>query len=315
LLDSDSEGGKTALPARKPANQAIILNDDDDLYEAPAPGRASPPEVDDGLQFSDEEFPELIQQARERERRKLQEKLNNAKAFSEQNHGLRGREILDDIFDSGTTTPIDSDPTIEILITSKMEGTKALKVRRKLSQRLKEVRLSWSDKQTFDESLKAGIFLTWKKIKVYDYTTCTSLGLKIDGHGKFSGDGDGVDDEGRIHMEAWTEGAWEIYEKRKAAKQKREQGGSDDEAAVREAKEKAVPKTKIIMKARDMEDFKITVKASTTIEKMIGAYRNAREVPDSKRIAVYFEGDELDPATQIGQTDLEDMDLLEVHIG
>jgi hypothetical protein len=47
---------------------------------------------------------------------------------------------------------------------------------------------------------------------------------------------------------------------------------------------------------------------------MIGAYRGAREVPDNKRITVYFEGDELDPATQIGQTELEDMDLLEVHI-
>jgi hypothetical protein len=68
------------------------------------------------------------------------------------------------------------------------------------------------------------------------------------------------------------------------------------------------------MKARDLEDYKITVRASTTIEKMIAAYRGAREVPDDKRITVYFEGDELDPATQIGQTELEDMDLLEVHI-
>jgi len=76
-----------------------------------------------------------------------------------------------------------------------------------------------------------------------------------------------------------------------------------------------VPKTKVIMKARGMEDFRIAVKATTTIQKMIAAYRNAREVPNDKRIAVYFEGDELEPAIAIGQTDLEDMDLLEVHIG
>ncbi len=261
----------------------------------------------------------MIQQARERERQRQQQNLEKANEFGEQNHGVKGSENLDDIFDSGTTTPVDSDPTIEILITSKIEGTKPLKVRRKLSQRLKEVRLSWVNKQTidgqpYDQSLRAAIFLTWKKIRVYDYTSCTSLGLKIDGRGKFSGDRDGVDDEGRIHMEAWTEEAWEIYEKRKAAKQKRDQGGSDDEAAAREAKEKSVPKTKLIMKARDLEDYKITVRASTTIEKMIGAYRGAREVPDDKRITVYFEGDELDPASQIGQTELEDMDLLEVHI-
>jgi hypothetical protein len=134
------------------------------------------------------------------------------------------------------------------------------------------------------------------------------------GRGKLSGDRDGVGAEGRIHLEAWTEEAWEYDQKRRAAKQKREQGGSDDEAAAPMAKD-LVPKTKVIMKARGMEDFRITVKATTTIQKMIAAYRNAREVPDDKRIAVYFEGDELEPAIAIGQTDLEDMDLLEVHIG
>jgi hypothetical protein len=116
-------------------------------------------------------------------------------------------------------------------------------------------------------------------------------------------------------LEAWTEDAWDYYIAKKAEKQKREQGGSDDEAAAREAKENAVPKVKLIMKARGMEDYKIVVKADTAIQKMIAAYRKARDVPEEKRIAVYFEGDELNPATEIGQTELEDMDLLEVHIG
>lgn len=317
MTDSDSEGA--ALPVRKPANQPITLDVGNDLYGALAPQRAPSPEVDDGLQFSDEEFPELILRARERERQKQQQKMKNANTFSDQNHSVKGSEILDDIFDSGTTTPVDTDPTIEILITSKMEGTKPLKVRRKLCQRLKEVRLSWCDKQTIDgqpidQAYKAAMFLTWNRIKLYDVTTCRSLGIKMDGRGKLSGDRDGVGAEGRIHLEAWTEEAWEYDQKRRAAKQKREQGGSDDEAAAPMAKD-LVPKTKVIMKARGMEDFRITVKATTTIQKMIAAYRNAREVPDDKRIAVYFEGDELEPAIAIGQTDLEDMDLLEVHIG
>ncbi|PMD40038.1 hypothetical protein L207DRAFT_460856 [Hyaloscypha variabilis F] len=321
LTDSDSEGGKTALPVRKPPIKPITIDDDeDDLYGAPAPRRAPTPEVDDGLQFSDEEFPELILQAREREREKEQQKMRTANTFSEKNHAVKGSDSLDDIFDSGTSTPVDFDPTIEILITSRMEGTKPLKVKRKLSQRLKEVRLSWCDKQTIDgqpldQAYKATMFLTWKKIKVYDVTTCSSLGLKVDGRGRLSGDADGVDGEGRIHLEAWTEDAWDYYIAKKAAKQKREQGGSDDEAAARDAKENAVPKVKLIMKARGMEDYKIVVKADTAIQKMIAAYRKARDVPEEKRIAVYFEGDELNPATEIGQTELEDMDLLEVHIG
>jgi len=320
LTDSDSEEGKNGLPVRKPPNRPITIDDDDDLYGAPAPRRVPAPEADEGLQFSDEEFPELIQQAREREREKEQQKKRTATSFSEKNHAVKGSDNLDDIFDSGTTTPVDVDPTIEILITSKIEGTKPLKVKRKLYQRLKEVRLSWCDKQSIDgqpldEAYKATMFLTWKKIKVYDVTTCSSLGLKIDGRGRLKGAPDGIDPEGRIHLEAWTEEAWNYYTTRKAAKQKREQGGSDDEAAAREAEENAVPKVKIIMKARGMEDFKIAVKATTAIQKMITAYRNARNLPEEKRIAVYFEGDELDPATEIGQAELEDMDLLEVHIG
>jgi hypothetical protein len=322
LTDSESEGEKTALPVKKPANQPIILDDNDD-YDTPAPQRQARLVVEDDLQFSDEEFPELIQQARERERQKLQQKLNQAKAFGEQNHNASGisnpRDILDDIFDSGSSAAFDSDPTIEILITSKMEGMTPLKVRRKLSQRLKEVRLSWCDKQTLDgqpidQGTKDSIFLTWKKIRLFDVTTCKALGLKIDGRGYLSGNGDGIDPDGRIHMEAWTEDAFQVWEKRRAAKQKREQGGSDGEAAAQEEKENAVQKTKLIMKARNMDDYKITVKATTTIERMIGAFRLARHIPDEKRIAVHFEGDELDPATVIGETDLGDMDIVEVHI-
>jgi len=316
VSDSDSEGEKTAMPIRKPPNQLITLDDDDD-WSAPAPRQAPRQVVEDDLQFSDEEFPELIQQAKERERQKMLQKQNSAKSFGEQNHGAN--DILDDIFDSGSTATFDSDPTIEILITSKIEGTVPLKVRRKLSQRLKEVRLSWCDKQfvngqPFDQNTKDAIYLTWKKIKLFDVTTCGALGLKIDGRGNPSDNGEGIDPEGRIHMEAWTEETYKIYEKRKAAKQERERGESDGEAAAQQEKENAVRKTKLIMKARNLDDYKITVKATTTIERMIGAFRQGRGVPDEKQIAIHLEGDELNPATTIGDLDLEDMDIVEVHI-
>jgi len=322
LTDSDSEDEKTVLPVRKSGNQPITLEDDDD-WDAPPPRRVPRPVVEDDVQFSDEEFPELIQQAKQREQQRMQQKLNSVKAFGEQNHGANGSgtpsDILEDVFESGSTATFDSDPTIEILITSKIEGTVPLKVRRKLSQRLKEVRLSWCDKQSvngqpFDQPTKDMIYLTWRKIKLFDATTCRSLGLKIDGRGDLSGNGDGIDTEGRIYMEAWTEETFKIYEKRKAAKQRRERGESDGEAAAQEEKEKAVQRTKLIMKARNLDDYKITVKATTTIEKMIGAFRQGRGVPDGKHIAIHLEGDELDPTTTIKELDLEDMDIVEVHI-
>ena len=318
LTDSDDEAGKTALPVREPANQPISLDDDDDIEViSGSVRRRGPPSVDeDDLQLSEEEFPELIAAAKERERQRLLQKEKAARSFSERNHGSK-RDDLDDIFDSGVETPVE-DPVVEILITSKMEGTSQLRVRRKFSQPFKPVRLSWCDKQMttdgqpFEQALKDEIFLTWKSHKLYDNTTCESLGLTVDSSGKLSGDG--IDQHGRLHMEAWTADALEYYKKRKAAKEKKEQGGSDDEAAAREARKEAIPKTKLILKAKDMEDVKLTVKAATTVEKMIGGFRSIRELPEDKHITIHMDGDELGLSTTVGELELEDMDILEVHV-
>lgn len=317
LTDSD-EAGKTALPVREPTNQPISLDEDDDIevISGSVRRRGSPPVDEDDLQLSEEEFPELIAAAKERERQRLLQKEKAARSFSERNHGSK-RDDLDDIFDSGVETPVE-DPVVEILITSKMEGTSQLRVKRKFSQPFKPVRLSWCDKQMttdgqpFEQALKDEIFLTWKSHKLYDNTTCESLGLTVDSSGKLSGDG--IDQHGRLHIEAWTADALEYYKKRKAAKEKKEQGGSDEEAAAREARKEAIPKTKLILKAKDMEDVKLTVKAATTVEKMIGGFRSIRELPEDKHITIHMDGDELGLSTTVGELELEDMDILDVHV-
>lgn len=95
------------------------------------------------------------------------------------------------------------DPVVQILITSHVPGTKPLIVRRKLSQRLKEVRLAWCAKQAFPDDFAQQIFLTWQNKRLYDVTLCQSLGLS-------SSYGDGfanhdLDEDLRIELEATTD--------------------------------------------------------------------------------------------------------------
>jgi len=79
-------------------------------------------------------------------------------------------------------------PILSLLIHSSIPNTTPLLVKRRLNQRLKEVRLAWINKQ-INESLPPHpefpvetekIFLTWRNKRCYDFTSCASLGLIVD---------------------------------------------------------------------------------------------------------------------------------------
>jgi hypothetical protein len=137
------------------------------------------------------------------------------------------------------------------------------------------------------------------------------LPLRTDGRGKLSGDG--IDGEGRIHLEAWTDEVYATYQKELAAQQRRDQGLDDEEGMVEQERQEAV-KVKLILKARDVENFKLAVKPTTTIAKIITAFRSARDVSDEKDVALYFDGDKLEPDSTVENAELGDMDAVEVHI-
>jgi hypothetical protein len=311
LSDSDDENRTKPIRTKTAVHKPIDL----DVYGEDLPSTMRtmpPPPEDDDLQMSDEEFPELVAQAREREKQKALALLNATKSFEEQNHGVRGTPI-DDIFQEGSTSLSESDPTIELLITSEMPNTNPLKVRRKLSQRLKEVRLHWCDKQSsYDQAMapavKDSVFFTWKGIRLYDYTTCKSLGFN---NGNLRPDREGFDADGRVHLEAWTEELFEDHERKRAAKEKQEQDGGNGEHVTEGDK---VPKIKLILKARDLESFKIVVKPTTLVARLISAFRERNEIPEEKEINLRFDGDKLDPELQIEDTELGNMDTVEVHI-
>lgn len=261
--------------------------------------------------MSDEEFPELVQRARERERQKELERLKAARAFAESNQPDRGVRPAGDVFEE--PNPAESDRVIDILVTSCIEGTKPLVVRRRLNQRLKEVRLSWCDKQTlhntpFPPHLVASIFLTWNGKRLFDASTCKHLGMNVGKDGNFSSEGEGFDAQGRLHFEAWTEDLFRAYQNQPQSYQ---QGDQQEES---QPKEEVAERIKLLLMAKDMESFRMKVKASTTVEKIAHAFRLDKKIPAEKKVSLFFDGDELDPALRVRETELADMDTVEVHI-
>ncbi|TAQ83520.1 hypothetical protein B7494_g8160 [Chlorociboria aeruginascens] len=301
LSDSGSDAGKDIVSTKR---QSPRLNDHeaDDIYTPILPTAQTAKDDDLQLSEEDDEFAELIQKAKEREKLKAMENSNSGSGIATPTFGL-------DDFDPLT------DPTLEIFISSWIEGTKPVVVKRKLSQRLKEVRRGWCDRQFFDgqpmgEAVRDAIFLTWKGKRLFDETTCKGLGLKLDSKGGLP-DSEGFAD-GKVHIEAWTEELFTIFQAKEAAKKAGRYSERDGTPEVVEEIE--VKKIKLVLQSKDHQAFKIVVKPFTLVQKVISAFRQAHEISDDKEISLHFDGDRLDPESKIEETELDDMDTVETHI-
>ncbi|KAI6249653.1 hypothetical protein HI914_01683 [Erysiphe necator] len=257
-----------------------------------------------------EEYPEFIQQAREREKLKAKQRLTAA-SFHEKT-SRPSEENLNDVFDPEPKPALELDPTVELLITSDLEGTRPLRIKRKLSQRLKEARLTWCEKQHIrtDKSgkpLEEVIFFTWRGKRLFDVTTCGSLGLKVRKNGELSPGQDGIGSNGNIHLEAWTEDTLKAKEEKDLENQALVNERDDNERESKSDKENGST-CKLILKAKDMEPCKIVVRPTTTIKKMAEAFRKAMAIPESTKISLHFDGDLLDPNSTIEDTELGDVD-------
>ena len=245
---------------QKPQFSEIIdLEDEEDFSELPGQEStwrstivkpAAPPEEDD-QPISDEEFPELARQAREKARRKRLEEDIAPTAVDLQDGRLSLHQLM-----PPTSQP---DPILEILITSSIDNTIPLIVTRRLSQRLKDVRLAWAKRQSFITDFTDTVFLTWRGKRVFDVTTCRSLGITVDAIGRVSTKGGSwEEEEGQIHMEAMTAKILEAYKKAK----RNDATGQEDVAAQEEpvAVQDFETQVRIILKAKGLDDFKLQVR-------------------------------------------------------
>lgn len=264
---------------KPPPSDIVDLEDEtveqevQEIFENPllAVVKAAIASEDDEFAASDEEFPELARKAREKARRK---RLETDTAFEIPDAPLKignfGSLQRSQSIPQSTSLPPPPDPIVQIMITSQIENTEPLIIRRRVSQRLKDVRLTWCHRQEFNPELVPTVFLTWKGKRVFDVTTCKSLGITVDQYGKIliKGRMDIMEDvDGQIHMEAMTD---EILEEYRKAKTRAIVDGEDEEAdASKEAppsEKKKEPQVKIILKARGFEDLKLIVRPVSKLQ-------------------------------------------------
>lgn len=255
IIDLEDEEDKN------PPQQRQDEDEDEDL-QITTIRPSKPPDQDDELASDEEEFPELARKAREKARRKrLEAEIEYAtpdpRPVSESGYTRRSQSVQQ----PNSSPP--SDAIVQILITSRIANTEPLIVSRKITQRLKDVRVTWCQRQGFAQDFMNTVFLTWRGKRLFDVTTCKSLGIAVDQDGNvlMKGQRDILGEEDRqIHMEAMTEEILEQYKKEK----KHAAGGDDaedhecEEELVGQPKQEA--QVRIILRAKGLDDFKLIVK-------------------------------------------------------
>jgi len=263
-----SSPGSIAQPKpTKSPKEVIQLSDD----EGEGANVAAAPLVEPE---SDEEFPELAARAREREKQRELEAQADI-ASTEVTPGLN----------SAISTEVELDPIIHILITSEIPNTKPLMVQRRFSQRLAEVRRVWCNKQGFQGEVADAVFLVFKMRKLYDVTTCKSLGIKLDSDGRIitehsaddvfardeSLDSFGSQQGGKVHIQAVTEELFtELKRQREEARLGRFKTSFDASEGAElqhsplllddSEKVEVEKKIRVVLKTKDHPDYKVIIR-------------------------------------------------------
>lgn len=212
-------------------------------------------------------------------------------------------------------TNTQEDDVVQILITSEIENTKPLIVHRKVSQSLKEVRLAWCKRQGFTEGMQSTVFLIWKGRRLFDVTTCRTLGVKPMENSSDSFTRSSFDDQKtkRIHMEAVTE---DVLASRRQQKQphvpvseSQTDSGSSDEG---DRKENSL--IKVILKCPGLVDYGIKVTQETEVSYILTTYRKAQHIPTEKEVCLIFDGERLEPDSRLSDYEIADLDLVDVLV-
>lgn len=261
IIDLEDEEDEKPLQQRQD-------NDEDDDLQVTIIRPSKPPDPDDELPSDEEEFPELARKARDKARRKrLEAEIEQATpdpppSASESGYTGRSQSVQQQ------NSPPPADAVVQILITSRIANTEPLIVSRRITQRLKDVRVTWCQRQGFTQDFMNSVFLTWRGKRLFDVTTCKSLGIAVDQDGNvlMKGQRDILGEEDRqIHMEAMTEEILEQYKKEK------KHAAGEDDAEDHEGKEELVAQPKqeaqvrIILRAKGIDDFKLIVKPVSNI--------------------------------------------------
>ena len=240
--------GKTASPRRSPGVVELRDSDDEDNQ---------PPAVDPGApeEESEDEFAELRRKTRETQRQN--EALANSAGASHTPGSESGQ--------GSTAFSPPPDPTIKLFLSSPIPNTTPLIVCRRLSQRLREVREAWCQKQNFSPDFTSQVFFTYRLRRVYDVTTCRSLGLEMSQFGDWRAPGsEEVAGAENVHLEAMTEQLWRDAKERRDRERRGEaENAGGGESEVIGGAEPSAPdeeRIRVVLKAKARKDFQLRVR-------------------------------------------------------
>ncbi|KAG5981852.1 hypothetical protein E4U54_006548 [Claviceps lovelessii] len=120
-------------------------------------------------------------------------------------------------------------------------------------------------------------------------------------------------------MEVWTKAQFEEMECQEEVQRKREAGELSDEddmpgnTASGETPAEEI-KLRVILKARGLDDVKLTVRPETTVETLITGFRTQQPSALGKDVGIWFDGDRLEEHMTMDEVEIDDLDTLEVHI-
>ena len=163
--------------------------------------------------------------------------------------------------------PPEPDPVVNIFINTRIPNTEPLIANLRLSQRLRILRQHWCGRQkahNYDDFLPK-VFFTWRNRRLFDVTTCKSLGVTADpetGEAVYKGlNGKPTPEDAQLVFEATTEQVFNEDRKRKEQDEKTERHGPELEVSREKEQPKPAEKgIRIVLKAKGYEEYKLLVK-------------------------------------------------------
>lgn len=258
-------GASDAASRGQPTTAGGDLSSDDDIHFVSVQARPKNQSTSVLEEDEDESDPELAELKR---KARAMQAIERDKAKLLQENGP-ATDASSASMTAALSSPALHDATVKILITSQIENTTPLLIYRKLSQRLQEVREVWCSRQRFSESFTSQVFLTYRGRRLFNVTTCRSLGLEADEHGHVTLRDDrtktGVD---QVHLEAVTQA---LFDSARAEKERQARIDIDDDLDADDTADAAAPEAlgqapeaeeflRILVKAKGLEDFKLKVR-------------------------------------------------------
>ncbi|KAM0260281.1 hypothetical protein ACHAQJ_002846 [Trichoderma viride] len=304
-LDSDSDfevdhdddnGSAKAFEKREDSVEFVGSG----VVDAGSPIAAPKPQTTTEIEEEDDEFDEYVRKAEQQ----------------------RARDK--DMMQMDSDRAAKKEAAADILVRSNIPGTKVAHIKYQFNRPLRLIRDSWFALQIKNNDAELAVtsaedvILTWQRKKVYTYSSLLGLGIRPQGDGKIIAEeyskGGLQDGRTKVVLEAWTTEGFSQMELEEEMRIKREAGELSDEESIQEEQEEKPTKLRVVLKAKDMETVKLTVRLETTVETLIVGFRSQRNIASNKDVGVWFDGDRLEEHQTMQEVDINDMDTLEVHI-